>query len=416
MARKTRPVSSVSIVPVDSAPVDASNIADLPTPTYDRAVPIELVYSADNVRENVSFTSSAALQVLSSLCVNGQLPGHPFIGNRGPDGRIKVLVGNRRITFMHAINDGPARIDGLLKDVDPKARMLIKGEPGKFKTVEMLVYDGLDEAQEAVIRNDHAGVEPLTSWDKYTQLVQLWRAGLTSRQIESSTGVSHGSAEKARNIYVMGPDVEAEFHAQCHKEEGYGLRTEDRMSLYSAWLQDVSNGTNLPISARSEEARTARMANAESCYFRSLGPLSSAKWESLKERYFASKAGRDADEETPKKRRTTKQHMDNADNFRDVPWVADYAKWAAGDTSINVGEVYKAAKAFMAEGRRVAAENDALRMEIAKLRTDLAEASEIIRQYKIELDSAEERLREYEGPPKGLDGPTMEPVTGEVIN
>jgi hypothetical protein len=368
-------------------------IGDLPMPTVER-IPLGRLFSARNVREKVDLTTDKGLELLQSLSVNGQMGGHFLIvsvqAKANPDGTdVITLVGNRRLAAMQAL-DNPTVLEATLSGVDPKKRINIQAKPGQFAEVECLAYRGLTEEQEAHIRADHQGIESLTKWDKYLQVIQLWEAGLNSRQIESMTGISHGVAERYRYIYEMDARMEQEWYDQCHGGKGKGLTFTDRNEIHKQWIQDVASSLrNIAVSARDNTSKTEY---ADSNLFKKFGPLSEAKYDEI----VAAKQKPSEPEETEKARRSSKQHADNAFNFKDAPFTAGYAKWASGDPSVDLNALYQAELRFIREHKTLLAVHEELAEKFGELK---ARNDELV----MENEVLKEELAKFKA--KGLPAP-----------
>lgn len=355
--------------------INISLKGDLPRPTI-RRLPIEsLSEQVDNVREEINLVDANGLMLFRSMSVNGQLPGHFITVNERHDGTIVVLIGNRRVRTAKVLRNKDA-LNATFSGLDGKRRNGITAvEDGRLDEIECLVYEGLTTSQESQIRADHAGTAPLAAWDKYVQVIQLWEAGLTSLMIESQTGFSHGTAERYRYLYEMDPVVEKDFYDRCHGKKHLNLKQVDINELHKLWNADKDAGITIPIARREHKSN---LANAGSSVFKKFGPLSQAKWDELVARAAAAESGEPTPEDS-RVRRSQKQHEDNADRYKDAPFTSAYAKWAAGDPTVDLNALYTAEKAFLAEHKRLRLDyenlverNLELQMENERLTDELA--------------------------------------------
>jgi hypothetical protein len=146
-------------------------------PSVTKLVDFDALYLQDNVRTSAC---EDIPQMVGSLRKNGFKPNHPLVVSSKPDNRFLVLCGNRRALGLTA-----------LRNADPAEFTAAVGSAGK---VPCIIYTGLTEDEEILIRVDHSKDEDrvaLDEWSEFRAIKQLVRAypGESQSEIADKLGI-----------------------------------------------------------------------------------------------------------------------------------------------------------------------------------------------------------------------------------
>ena len=142
----------------DDSPIYADYRSEMCCTKY---VNFDDLFRRDNVRGSLDLRIP---EMVASLRKSGFKPNHPLVVSQQPDGTVLVLCGNRRVEGLEVI-----------KAHDPaEFSRIVPG--GK---IPCIVYKGLTEEEEILIRVDHSDAEDrvgLGDWSQYLAIKQLLRA------------------------------------------------------------------------------------------------------------------------------------------------------------------------------------------------------------------------------------------------
>jgi hypothetical protein len=145
-------------------------------PSVTKLIDFSMLYRADNVRDE---TCTRIPDMVSSLKVNGFKVNHPLVVSLKADNRALVLCGNRREEALEHLQ---------ANDLEAFKAALPGGK------VPCIVYTGLTEEEEILLRIDHGPQEdrvPLSEWGKFLAIKQLLRAypGESQAKIAEKLGI-----------------------------------------------------------------------------------------------------------------------------------------------------------------------------------------------------------------------------------
>lgn len=157
-------------------------------------VKVEDLYLEGNCR---SPECEAVPAMVESLRRSGFKPNHPLVVSAKPDGRLLVLVGNRRTLGLFWLRDNaPKEYKGVIGPLGGK--------------VPAVVHQGLTVEEEVLLRIDHSTDEdrvPLDEWSEYLAIKQLTQSGMdTQEAIAEKLGLFHTKGKsigKPRRSYVQ---------------------------------------------------------------------------------------------------------------------------------------------------------------------------------------------------------------------
>lgn len=201
-----------------------------------RDIAVNLLYRANNVRTAATLQLSA---MILSIIRHGFKPNHPLVVSEKRNGQFLVLCGNRR---AQAIED-------IFANQPDKAALLFP-----LGTVPCVVYSGLTEEQEAILRIDHGKDEdrvPLDEFGEYLAIKQLVKAGYDTQagiaekmgwfKKEKKTGLTVPNRQKVQprvNLAQMPQFVEDELRKYCEEPSQSNLRWASVAKLYKAYNEE----------------------------------------------------------------------------------------------------------------------------------------------------------------------------------
>lgn len=158
-----------------------------------------------NVREEGSYAKEENSDLYSSLLEFGLDTTKPLIAvsdrktskglsfSSDSTHQYLTLRGNLRVTMMKLINE----------------EMIAKGQPAKFKNIDVLVYSDLTADDEICIMADHTGSKELNKFE-LAQMLGKTRAarGYTYKQLSAYCGIHQSTVQRLCNIYEMPPVLE----------------------------------------------------------------------------------------------------------------------------------------------------------------------------------------------------------------
>lgn len=123
-----------------------------------------------NYRDELNIESSYEIKpMLNDLVFRGQMEALVLV--KRPDGKLKTIKGNRRVSALLAIvNSVNPETGGPY--IDPKT-----GKP--FETARAKIYENLSPAEEAMLRLDHGQVKELNKMELFKAYVDVKTSGLT---------------------------------------------------------------------------------------------------------------------------------------------------------------------------------------------------------------------------------------------
>lgn len=196
-------------------------------------------------RDNVRTTATLQIpQMIGSIKRHGYKPNHPLVVSAKPDGTFLVLCGNRRMEAIETI---------FANEPELFAKLFPTGE------VPCIVYTGLTEEQEAIIRIDHTGDEdrvPLDDWGYFLAIRQLVRAGYDTQagiaekigwfKKDAKTGENVPNRSKVQqrvNLCQLPGFVQAEFERYATGGAGASnVRWSDVAGLFKSFNEDYKAG------------------------------------------------------------------------------------------------------------------------------------------------------------------------------
>lgn len=201
-------------------------------------VPVALLVRRDNVR------TAQCLQIprmVDSIKRHGFKPNHPLVLSEKSDGSLLVLCGNRRSEAIETI---------AANEPDVFAALFPDG------CVPAVVYSGLTEEQEALIRVDHGKDEdrvPLDDWSEFLAIRQLVRAGYDTQSgiaekmgwfKEDKTGKTVPNRSKVQprvELAQLPQFVQAEYERYCTQpESGSPVRWSMVAKLAKAYREEFT--------------------------------------------------------------------------------------------------------------------------------------------------------------------------------
>lgn len=203
-------------------------------PSVTKLFDFDNLYRADNVRSDAC---KRIPDMVASIKLNGFKVNHPLVVSLKADGRGLVLCGNRRTEAVEH-----------LRDNDPDAfKAALPG--GKIPCV---IYTGLTEEEEIVLRIDHGPQEdrvPLDEWSEFLAIKQLLRAfpGESQAKIAEKLGIMNKKGKNAGqpnrpyvqvrvNLARLPGFIQDEFQKLCTAgKDASPVRWSDVKDLYTAF-------------------------------------------------------------------------------------------------------------------------------------------------------------------------------------
>lgn len=203
-------------------------------PSVTKLFDFDNLYRADNVRSDAC---KRIPDMVASIKLNGFKVNHPLVVSLKADGRGLVLCGNRRTEAVEH-----------LRDNDPDAfKAALPG--GKIPCV---IYTGLTEEEEIVLRIDHGPQEdrvPLDEWSEFLAIKQLLRAfpGESQAKIAEKLGIINRKGKNAGqanrpyvqvrvNLARLPGFIQDEFQKLCiGGKDATPVRWSDVKDLYTAF-------------------------------------------------------------------------------------------------------------------------------------------------------------------------------------
>ena len=197
---------------------------------------LHLLFRRDNVR------TAATLQLpamVASIVKHGFKPNHPLVVSEKRDGRYLVLCGNRRAEAIETI---------LANQPEIAERLFPTGE------VPCVVYVGLTDEQEAIIRIDHGKDEdrvPLDEFGEFLAIRQLVRAGYDTQagiaekmgwyKTSKKTGITEPNRSKVQprvNLAQLPQFVQDEMQRYCEEPSQSNLRWSSIAKLFKCYNEE----------------------------------------------------------------------------------------------------------------------------------------------------------------------------------
>ena len=195
-------------------------------------------FSALNLCDNVRSEACERIpDMVASLKLNGFKVNHPLVVSAKPDGIFNVLCGNRRTKGLKHLEANDAE----------SFKAALPG--GK---VPCIVYSGLTEEEEIVLRIDHGPQEdrvPLDDWSEFLAIKQLLRAypgesqskiaeklGLVNRKGKNAGQPNRPYVQVRVNLARLPGMVQDEFKKLCLSgKDSTPVRWSDVKDLYTAF-------------------------------------------------------------------------------------------------------------------------------------------------------------------------------------
>lgn len=337
-------------------------------------IPLESFVHRRNYGERTLRPNKDGCDLLRSISGYGFIPDREPSVVLEPDGKYEVICGNRRITACKVLQSNESIASFFTTPGYVVSKPNMKGiTVREITSITCRVYNNITLEQEKILRSDHIGLEALTTWEKYCNVVDLYDAGETLKSIEALTGVKSATINRYNGIHDLPEVVEQEFFKQCHKLPNMNLGQKELDPLHQAWIADRDamlaakrHGelTDADVFLPPEE-RASKAENGRYRIFRNWGEKSQVLWNSYvaayEEKGDASKAATTAT--TMRKKKDVDKQVEN---YHACPTILNALKWARGE-DVNLQYVYLEEMSFRKDAKVWYDENSKFREFVLSL-------------------------------------------------